>query len=72
MQLYLYDLGTIDGWKISTDGLFGDAEKREAQVGALLPHERAMRVVALGGSVVSVYRSGTTSPRRVLTVNIAS
>lgn len=29
MQLYLYDLGTIDGWNISTDGLFGNAEKIE-------------------------------------------
>jgi predicted acetyltransferase len=29
MQFYLYDLGTIDGWNISTDGLFGNAEKIE-------------------------------------------
>jgi predicted acetyltransferase len=27
MQLYLYDLGTLDGWNISTEGLYGDAEK---------------------------------------------
>jgi predicted acetyltransferase len=24
MQLYLYDLGTLDGWRISEEGLFGD------------------------------------------------
>ena len=29
MQLYLYDLGTIDGWNISAEGLYGDAEKIE-------------------------------------------
>jgi predicted acetyltransferase len=29
MQLYLYDLGTIDGWKISAQGLYGNAEKIE-------------------------------------------
>jgi predicted acetyltransferase len=25
MQLYLYDLGSIDGWRISEEGLFGNA-----------------------------------------------
>jgi predicted acetyltransferase len=29
MQLYLYDLGTIDGWNISADGFFGDPGKIE-------------------------------------------
>jgi predicted acetyltransferase len=29
MQLYLYDLGTIDGWRISEEGLFGNAERIE-------------------------------------------
>ena len=29
MQLYLYDLGTIDGWNISVEGLYGTAEKIE-------------------------------------------
>ena len=29
MQLYLYDLGTIDGWNISADGFFGEPEKIE-------------------------------------------
>jgi predicted acetyltransferase len=29
MQLYLYDLGTIDGWNISAEGLFGNPEKIE-------------------------------------------
>ena len=29
MQLYLYDLGTIDGWNVSTEGFFGDPEKIE-------------------------------------------
>ena len=29
MQLYLYDLGTIDGWNISADGVFGNPEKIE-------------------------------------------
>ena len=29
MQLYLYDLGTIDGWNISAEGLYGSAEKIE-------------------------------------------
>src|SRR5215470_1806107 len=29
MQLYLYDLGTIDGWNIGTDGYFGNPEKIE-------------------------------------------
>ncbi|HSE93868.1 MAG TPA: GNAT family N-acetyltransferase [Methylomirabilota bacterium] len=30
MQLYLYDLGTIDGWDIGEDGLFGSAERIES------------------------------------------
>lgn len=30
MQLYLYDLGTIDGWDIGDDGLFGSAERIES------------------------------------------
>src|SRR5256885_2092119 len=29
MQLYLYDLGTIDGWDVGDDGVFGDAAKIE-------------------------------------------
>jgi predicted acetyltransferase len=29
MQLYLYDLGTIDGWDVGPDGLFGNAERVE-------------------------------------------
>ena len=29
MQLYLYDLGTIDGWNIGADGSFGDSAKIE-------------------------------------------
>jgi predicted acetyltransferase len=29
MQLYLYDLGTIDGWDIGDDGLYGTAETIE-------------------------------------------
>jgi predicted acetyltransferase len=29
MQLYLYDLGSIDGWRISAEGLYGDAESIE-------------------------------------------
>jgi predicted acetyltransferase len=29
MQLYLYDLGTIDGWDISSDGRFGNARSIE-------------------------------------------
>lgn len=29
MQLYLYDLGTIDGWNISVEGLYGDPQKIE-------------------------------------------
>jgi predicted acetyltransferase len=29
MQLYLYDLGTIDGWNISAEGLYGSADKIE-------------------------------------------
>ena len=29
MQLYLYDLGTIDGWNISAEGLYGNVEKIE-------------------------------------------
>lgn len=29
MQLYLYDLGSIDGWRIGPDGLYGDAERIE-------------------------------------------
>ena len=29
MQLYLYDLGTIDGWNISAEGFFGDPGKIE-------------------------------------------
>ncbi len=29
MQLYLYDLGTIDGWHIAADGRYGNAEKIE-------------------------------------------
>ena len=29
MQLYLYDLGTIDGWDISPDGRFGNARSIE-------------------------------------------
>ena len=29
MQLYLYDLGTIDGWNISHEGLYGDTQKIE-------------------------------------------
>ena len=29
MQLYLYDLGTIDGWDIGADGRYGSAEKIE-------------------------------------------
>ena len=29
MQLYLYDLGTIDGWNISAEGLYGDPQKIE-------------------------------------------
>jgi predicted acetyltransferase len=26
LQLYLYELGTLDGWDIGADGLYGDAE----------------------------------------------
>ena len=29
MQLYLYDLGTFEGWPIGGDGLYGDAERIE-------------------------------------------
>src|SRR6266480_3854620 len=29
MQLYLYDLSTIDGWDVGDDGVFGDAAKIE-------------------------------------------
>src|SRR5947208_14301299 len=29
MQFYLYDLGTIDGWDVGDDGVFGDAAKIE-------------------------------------------
>lgn len=29
MQLYLYDLGTIDDWNISADGYFGNPDKIE-------------------------------------------
>ena len=29
MQLYLYDFGTIDGWDVGDDGVFGDAAKIE-------------------------------------------
>ena len=29
MQLYLYDLGTLDGWNISAEGLYGNAEEIE-------------------------------------------
>jgi predicted acetyltransferase len=29
MQLYLYDLGSLDGWRIGADGLYGDAERIE-------------------------------------------
>lgn len=29
MQLYLYDLGTIDGWNISAEGFYGNPEKIE-------------------------------------------
>ncbi len=29
MQLYLYDLGTIDGWDVGQDGLFGDSARVE-------------------------------------------
>lgn len=29
MQLYLYDLGSVDGWDIGRDGLFGNAERIE-------------------------------------------
>lgn len=29
MQLYLYDLGTIDSWDVGSDGLFGDAARVE-------------------------------------------
>ena len=29
MQLYLYDLGTVDGWDIGGDGLYGNAERIE-------------------------------------------
>jgi predicted acetyltransferase len=29
MQLYLYDLGSIDGWHISAEGLYGNAEHIE-------------------------------------------
>ena len=29
MQLYLYDLGSIDGWHISAEGLYGDRAKIE-------------------------------------------
>lgn len=29
VQLYLYDLGSIDGWNISAEGLYGDAARME-------------------------------------------
>ena len=29
MQLYLYDLGTLDGWDVGADGLFGSAARIE-------------------------------------------
>jgi predicted acetyltransferase len=29
MQLYLYDLGSLDGWRIGADGLYGTAERIE-------------------------------------------
>jgi predicted acetyltransferase len=29
MQLYLYELGTLDGWDIGADGLYGDALRIE-------------------------------------------
>ena len=29
MQLYLYELGTLDGWDIGADGLYGDAQRIE-------------------------------------------
>jgi predicted acetyltransferase len=30
MQLYLYDLGTIDGWEIGDDGLYGSEARIES------------------------------------------
>jgi predicted acetyltransferase len=29
MQLYLYDIGSLDGWDVGPDGLFGNAERIE-------------------------------------------
>jgi predicted acetyltransferase len=29
MQLYLYDLGSLDGWDVSAEGLYGNAERIE-------------------------------------------
>jgi hypothetical protein len=29
MQLYLYDLGSLDGWDIADDGTFGNTERIE-------------------------------------------
>jgi predicted acetyltransferase len=30
MQLYLYDLGSLDGWEIAEDGTYGKAERIES------------------------------------------
>jgi hypothetical protein len=30
MQLYLYDLGSLDGWDIADDGTYGNADRIES------------------------------------------
>jgi predicted acetyltransferase len=58
MQLYLYDLGTLDGWDINDDGTYGNADRIET----FWTDERRQRyLVKLDGKLSGfvLTRSGT-------------
>jgi predicted acetyltransferase len=58
MQLYLYELGSLDGWDIGADGLYGDAERIE---GFWTDPERRAFLVRVDGALAgfALIRRGT-------------
>jgi GNAT superfamily N-acetyltransferase len=67
MQLYLYDLATLEGWDVGDDGTLGNAERIE---GFWAASDRRSYLFRVGGKLAGfglvrrgTYFSGTTRPR---------
>jgi hypothetical protein len=58
MQLYLYELGTLDGWDIGADGLYGEAQRIESFWTEPERHSYLVQVDAVLGGFALV-RHGT-------------